>query len=38
MNTDTGATELIRHARFMRGVIISSYANVELLLTDLNVR
>jgi hypothetical protein len=31
-------TELIRNAHFLRGAIISSYAEVEFLLTDLNMR
>jgi hypothetical protein len=37
-NSDSEMTELIRNAHFLRGAIISSYAEVEFLLTDLNMR
>jgi hypothetical protein len=37
-NSDSDMTELIRNAHFLRGAIISSYAEVEFLLTDLNMR
>jgi hypothetical protein len=38
MSFDSEMTELIRNAHFLRGAIISSYAQVEFLLTDLNMR
>lgn len=38
MSADSETKELIRNAHFLRGAIISSYAEVEFLLTDLNMR
>ncbi len=38
MSADSEMAELIRSAHFLRGAIISSYAQVEFLLTDLNMR
>ncbi|WP_282611111.1 hypothetical protein [Pelagibius sp. Alg239-R121] len=38
MNINTGTNNLIRHAEWLRGVIICSFGHVDFLLTDLNMR
>ena len=38
MSADSEITELTYRAYFLRGAIITSYAHVEFLITDLNMR